>query len=145
MKMDQIAFYAHTQKQKDDIKRAFGLLDKEWINDTATGVMNGRNITTHLSFNYDLGIEFEILKFENQADHWHPKAVLGSPFMSHIGIHVDEFPDQFGYDPVAEMFTRNHTNTYLIEKRRTYHYKIYRNTFLFGNDTFLKFIKRREL
>ena len=146
MKIDQLAWYCHTPAQADAVKKWFGLTDKKWVHDTAMGVMNStasqKEVTTHLSFNYDLGIEFEILRFEDPEDHWSPRAVEDGPFMSHVGIHVDEFPLTLRQKPVAEMFTRRHTNTYLLRKKRTYHYKIYSNNFIFGQGTFLKYIKR---
>lgn len=149
MKIDQLAFYAHNEAQADAIKKEWGLADKEWIHDDVTGnVMVKRNnhsneqgeSTAHLQFNYDLGIEFEILTFTS-GPHWHEERhefIEGLPFLSHIGVHMDgEETAMTNGVLVQAMQTHTHTNPYLIEKKRTYHYAIY-NT----HGTFVKYIWR---
>ena len=96
MKLDQIAYYAHDEHQVLELKSSFGLQDSEWIEDVAsgtvkTGIDSGRSEGL-LRFNYDLGIELEILTYLS-GPHWHeqPSEYLeGSTFLSHVGFQMDE-------------------------------------------------------
>jgi hypothetical protein len=151
MKLDQIAYYAHNDQQVEELKRSMGLLDAEWIEDVATGdvqVRTGSGVSKgHLRFNYDLGIELEILTYLD-GPHWHQGKVpfrRGHTFLSHIGFHMDEGerPPEWVTTTgtlVQEMDTTEHTNDYVVSKSRTYHYEIY--SVPTGPD--LKFIWRKE-
>jgi len=136
MKLDQIAYYAHDEHQVLELKSSFGLQDSEWIEDVAsgtvkTGIDSGRSEGL-LRFNYDLGIELEILTYLS-GPHWHeqrPEYREGSTFLSHIGFHMDEgeeVPEEVktkGW--LAQiMDTDSHTNDYIVSRKRTYHYEIY--------------------
>lgn len=157
MKIDQIAWYAHNDEQVEWIKRKFGLLDKTWIEDEATGHVSVRhNLATPnmatgqstglLRFNYDLGIEVEILTYKS-GPHWHAyreEFLASVPFLSHIGIHMDkgEVEKDTSDNIVQRMRTFSHTNPYLIEKARTYEYVI-RDTRA-GLGAYTKYIWRHE-
>lgn len=155
MKIDQLAFYAHTKKQEDVIKEHFGLQDAEWIQDEATGVVNlysdkvltsSGSLEGKLQFNYDLGIELEILTYQPNQPNWHNgslRMVSGVSFLSHVGIHMEGSPSDYevNSDTVQTLSTHRHTNPYLIEKGRTYFYAIEKPKFL---DCSLKYIWRIE-
>lgn len=150
MKIDQIAFYCSTTQAEKDVKEFFGLEDAEWIHDRVTahssfgesiqhfnselaGIPPSVNIA-ELQFNYDLGIELEILKYTSGPSwHWTNPLNKGIPFISHVGIHIDnvnEFPSDSKFPIVQETFTTSHTSEYLTKEgspgyRRKYHYRIY--------------------
>lgn len=161
MKMDQVAFYAKTDDDVTKIKAMLGLTDKPWIEDLVTAkslfpdghweINKGK-----LLFNYDFGMELEILRYE-QGRHWHfsnngsihkrdnPMWVQQNIFTSHVGIHLDD-NEQFPVLPathilVQETFTQSHTSEYLTTgdaAGRKYHYKIYEMV----PGTYVKYIKR---
>lgn len=156
MKADQLAWYAHNEEQVVAIKKMFGLLDKPWVEDQATGklvvrrnygsVVEGQSVG-HLRFNYDLGIELEILTYL-EGPHWHeerPEFLAGQPFLSHVGIHMDDESEKH-WDKasriVQDMWTIQHTNPYLLEKGRKYHYQIRDTVAQLGH--FTKYIWRIE-
>lgn len=160
MKIDQIAFYCADDKAEAIIKAHFGLQDAEWKKDTVTAISrfhaDGEVIDEvtnigYLQFNYDLGIELEILRYDDDSEHWHMEQVwkqrlLGAnfPFISHVGIHLDEgedFPvvDANMFLLVQETWTKSHTNPYVVEKKRLYHYRIYKCK---GSNSYIKYIKR---
>lgn len=136
MRLDQIAYYAHNDEQVARIKASMGLAEAEWVEDIATGKV--RTLTDsgvskgHLRFNYDLGIELEILTYLD-GPHWHKGKVpfrRGQTFLSHVGFHMEEGerPPEWVTDSctlVQEMDTTEHTNEYVVSKGRTYHYEIY--------------------
>jgi len=72
------------------------------------------------------------------------------PTVSHIGMHcTEEELERFrqklntmGIKVAQEVFTRSHTNEFLIEQKRKYHYVIFDTRAILGVD--LKFIVRRE-
>ncbi len=153
MHLDQLAYYAHNEAQVLEIKRMFGLENANWVEDIAEGnvYLQGsrkpKRSRAHLRFNYDLGVELEILTYLDGA-HWH----LGKdwfldrqPAVSHIGFHMNdgELPPphvlQHG-NLVQVMDTDRHTNDYVTSRGRTYHYKIYEMPF--GPD--LKYIWRMQ-
>lgn len=162
MKIDQIAYYCNFEYAEKNIKNTFGLLDG-WINDTVECTNRiypeiGRPYTSEaigeLQFNYVLGIELEILRY-TEGSSWHNHlpnniALKGNllQFQSHVGIHLDDredFPDEenmheLKWRLVQETTTHKHSNPYLIEKKRTYRYKIYESV----PGTYLKYIKRIE-
>lgn len=163
MKIDQIAFYAFNSDQAELIKSNFGLQDKQWIQDTVTAnsVVNNSPVSqvniAELQFNYDLGIELEILRYV-RGPRWHetnplastPKLVMGQwilpPFISHVGIHLEDgepFPEMKHCRLVQETFTTSHTAKYLTDPDspgfgRTYHYRI----FEMSPGSYIKYIRR---
>jgi len=157
MKLDQIAYYAHTDEQVQQLKEMLGLHGTSWIEDIAEGSVGtvhpllghwieGRS-QGHLRFNYDHEIELEILTYLD-GPHWHAgKAAFkaGRPFLSHVGFHMDEGEEVPAWIKesgtiVQVMDTDSHTNDYIVSKKRTYHYEIY--SVPFGPD--MKFIWRKE-
>lgn len=161
MKIDQIAFYAKDKNAEAIIKSHFGLLNAKWIEDevTAESILNddGDKVINkaYLQFNYDLGIELEILRYDEMSEHWHVDQVFKQsifakstggyyPFISHVGVHLDQgedFPvvaDAF-FDLVQETWTQKHTNPYIVEKGRLYHYRIYQCK---NSKSYIKYIKR---
>ena len=149
MKMDQIAFYCADALAADMVKKKFGLEKADWVHDTVTakssvwGFEPETNVA-ELQFNYDLGVELEILRYI-EGPSWHGlNAQLRLPFISHIGIHLDdgeEFPAMTGCRLVQETFTQSHTAAYLTTgpaAGRKYHYRI----FELGHSTFIKYIRR---
>lgn len=156
MKIDQIAFYAHNELQVNRIKRQFGLLNAKWVEDTVDGhcivlredfgYQHGIS-TANLMFNYDLGVELEILTYTD-GPHWHDQGERfksGDSFFSHIGIHMkdeDEHEPFQNHDIVQEMHTTKHTNPYLLERNRKYHYVIRDTRALLG--CYTKYIWRKE-
>lgn len=159
MKLDQIAYYAHNEYQWSSIADQFGICiaRNDWVHDKVVGdltlfnedgsVKHDGQSTADLSFNYDMGIEFEILTYL-KGRHWHdekPEFRDGVPFISHIGFHMDpgEVVPKLILEKgqlVQHMQTISHLNPYLIEKKRRYVYEIY--AMPFGPDQ--KFIWRIE-
>lgn len=164
MKIDQVAFYAKTDEEAERIKALLGLKDKTWIEDLVTAkslfpdgkwsINKGK-----LLFNYDLGVELEILTYV-EGRHWaidvdHPNYVVGynqkgnplwsmPSFISHIGIHLEDgepFPEMEGCTLVQETFTVSHTSEYLTTgdgAGRLYHYRI----FELQPGAYIKYIRR---
>lgn len=138
--IDQIAFGCTTLEAVDEAKRMmsalFGVPLDDWTQDTvvAVGAVRGdagmRNKAL-LNFNYKLGIEFELLHYIEGRSWLDEKfAAASTPVVpSHVGIHVDSIDavaSKFeGLEVVQEVFTKEHTNPYLIEKGRKYRYRIY--------------------
>jgi hypothetical protein len=139
MKLDQIAYYAHNENQSQDIKKAMGLEHGEWVLDRAAGEVLNPQVSPvweasvgDLQFNYDLGVEFEILTYL-EGPHWHEdklECLHGEPFLSHLGFHMDagEAVPAHVLEKgilVQEMNTHSHSNEYVNSRNRTYHYEIY--------------------
>jgi hypothetical protein len=147
MKADQLAIYCHNQKQRDDIKSMMGLSD--WVQDTAEGrgVVNGIKynlMQANLEFNHDVtGMELELITMQavNHAYQRFAQWKTGKVFFGHLGFHVQEWP-VIEAPLVQEMWTVRHTNPFLLETGRTYHYRIYDTISTIGVLT--KFIMRIE-
>lgn len=157
-KIDQIAFAARTDEDEFAIKVALGLQDAEWIEDNcvAGGEVFGEQGTNvaKLLFNYDLGIEVEILRYVDGPNYLNGKrpARLGevlrkhgyieSRTQCHIGIHHDGVGPvpTFNYPIAQRVETITHTNAYLLEQKRTYRYTIYDSFSALG--VYLKVIER---
>lgn len=151
--LDQIAFYAPDSIAEANIKKMLGIDEAEWTVDHVSGrcrVFGGdeRESTARLQFNYDLGIEVEILRYLS-GPHWHlqraiskhgPNVFFGSiPFVSHIGFHVnDEELPNLPFQVAQEMVTVEHSNPAIAG--RSYQYVIYDTKDMLGVD--LKYIKR---
>jgi hypothetical protein len=146
--VDQVAWYAVDTDAREKLKELFGLEHAEWITDVAMGravhrKREYRSVAALLEFNYDLGIELEIVTFGSESPYWQKRFRKNPSFLSHIGIHVEEFPEDFEFPIIYEMWTEAHTNPYLIERKRFYHYRIYGTLRVLG--VYLKMIKRVEL
>jgi len=117
----------------------------KWITDSVTtsGKVHGDygNTEADLYFHYESGIEFEILDYKS-GPNWHKSAGRSGTFMSHIGMHVDEMPENLPFEIIQDVRTVDHTNSKLLETGRRYHYRIYNTRGLFGFD--LKLIMRIE-
>lgn len=127
-----------------------------WVHDhvVADGRVFGMSGTNEadLAFNYEntrpegKPLELEVLHYTTG-----PNWMAGRPPMvSHLGMHctaeeLDEFRRKFadmGIRVAQEVFTRTHTNPFLLEQKRKYQYVIFDTRDILGAD--LKFIVRRE-
>lgn len=158
MKIDQVAFYANDPGYARDL---FGVMFgmKEWVTDIALarGTVFGievQRMAGELSFNYQAGIEVEVLHYITPL-HWHSARAkfLGESlppgiFLSHIGTHVDDMAvarlpfEKAGWGVAQEVRTYSHTNPYLLERGRTFHYVVWNSQSIIGYD--LKLIQRIE-
>jgi len=127
-KIDQLAFIAYNDEDEARIKAQLGLSDAKWVEDNvvATGTVKGHAGTNvaKLLFNYDMGMEVEILRYtdgDNYAD-----GIPGG-HICHYGIHAeaDKPAPTFDAPIIQEVYTTSHTNEYLLSTGRTYHYTIY--------------------
>lgn len=153
IRADQFAFYAADDHAAQEIKIDLRLDKSSWVKDIATGeakvalgndeVLQGVSVAK-LEFNYELGIEIEILRYLS-GPHWHMRN-HGRKFVSHIGIHLDDnepFPLMPYSRCVQEMKTISHTNVYLTDPKspgfnRRYHYRIHE----LGPSSYIKYIRR---
>jgi hypothetical protein len=139
-----------------DPQRAFALLEKiglsKWTLDTVTadGKVHGQSgiNTARLAFNYEAfdGNELEVL------DYTHGRNWMDGhrPTVSHLGMHcteaeLAEWKELFAAEGIAiaqEVWTSEHTNPFLVQSGRRYHYCIFDTREILGTD--LKFIVRRE-
>ena len=153
MKIEQIAFGAKDPiKIIELFKTTLGLTD--WIEDevSADGIVDGRaaNNIAKLYFNYQWGIELEILRYSSGAN-WHQfRNPLDLPiFASHMGYHCTEEQAQekivqmytCGINVIQEVYTYKHTNP-VIAGKRLYHYIVFDSLSLLGFD--LKLIVRQN-
>lgn len=158
--LDQLAFYAPSDASVDAIKASLGLAAAEWTEDTVTGMATvwrgpATESKARLLFNYDLGIEVEILTYL-EGPHWHQIAgseklngpgwdklmalpLAHSGFQSHIGFHVNngDLP-RLPFPVAQELVTHEHSNPAIAGRR--YHYRIFDTRAV--NGVFLKYIKR---
>jgi len=147
MKMDQVAYYCSNDEAERQIKNLFGLLEAAWVCDTvtATSYVRGEGPAVNvanLQFNYDLGVELELIRY-TKGPNWHDPIMRHRPFISHIGIHLDDGEDfpTISSKLVQETFTISHTSHYLTKGAaagRKYHYKI----FEIAPGNFIKYIRR---
>lgn len=139
-----------------NVERANALLEKiglsKWTRDTvlAHGTVHGveGDNVANLAFNYEAfdGNELEVLQYI-QGPNW---MVNARPSVSHLGMHcteeeLDEWKAFFkteGINIAQEVFTQRHTNDYLLNNGRKYHYCIFDTREILGTD--LKFIVRIE-
>lgn len=142
LQLDQIAFFVKDDEGEQAVKEQWGLQGAEWIEDTvvAEGLVRGSDglaIGTNkakLLFNYDLGIELEILRYiegPNYCD------VLGlqNGQMCHVGMHTEKGAPLMDEGILAGMFpkseviqtvrTQKHTNQFLLDTGRKYRYTIF--------------------
>jgi hypothetical protein len=128
----------------------------EWVDDhvVADGRVFGQSGSNEadLAFNYqntregNKPLELEVLHYTTG-----PNWMAGRPPMvSHLGMHctseeLEQFRRKFadmGIGIAQEVFTRTHTNPFLLEQKRKYQYVIFDTRDILGTD--LKFIVRRE-
>lgn len=148
MQMNQIAYYCATAGAERELKFALGLQKADWVKDTVYADVivrgiKGRNVA-ELQFNYDLGCELEIIRYVD-GPHWMQGILTGSPFMAHIGVHLNDEKDwpivPWNLVQTAETYKHEaaHLNTGYAAGR-LYSYRIYE----ISQHTFMKFIKRRN-
>lgn len=133
-KIDQMAFISFGEKDTAAIKKALGLEEAQWIEDyvIAEGMVRGHAATNkaRLLFNYDMGIEVEILQYLEGANY---AERLAGGRICHYGIHADGFSVREGHKKaptfdapiVQQVETMSHTNPFLLESGRRYRYTIY--------------------
>lgn len=150
-KIEQIAIAPASAELAKQLLREIGAQD--WTEDTVTAAGdvwgNASENRANLSFNYELlndAKEFEILAYQ-QGENWMQEH---SPSVSHLGMHVtaeelERWREFFAAREIRvaqEVDTSSHTNPFLIETGRKYHYTIFDTRDILGVD--LKFIVRRE-
>lgn len=152
IKFEQVAFHVpNIEAAILNNKEILGLSD--WVVDHVKGRVSVfgspfEPSEAKLAFNYNSDYEYELLQYVS-GNNWHKakgKNML-VPFCSHKSIHVNDMElEKEKYLPhfklAQEMFTEEHTNTYLLEKKRRYHYAIFDTEAVLGFD--LKLIKRIE-
>lgn len=154
LEIDQIAFYARNDEDEAAVKASLGLENAEWIEDrvVAQGLVGGRKGENEakLLFNYDNGIEVEILRYLDGPNYCDLLNVDGGN-MCHIGMHVKKgtplmslpvLEKMFPFPIVQQVNTLTHTNPFLLSNGRKYRYTIYDSTAALG--TCLKVIERIE-
>ncbi len=142
-KIEQIALAPTLADRARHLLEDMGLT--EWVTDTvrATGTVGDMHCSNvaNLAFNYESGgkdLELEILEYVS-GPNWmskHPTCV------SHLGMHcaaeeLEEwkiFFNERGIFVAQEVFTDDHTNQYLVDNRRTYHYCIFNTRWILGVD-----------
>lgn len=144
-KIDQIAYISHSEFDTNAIKEQLGLQDADWTEDicVASGTVRdqpGTN-TARLLFNYDMGVEVEILQYLEGPNY--ASEILGGS-ICHIGIHHDGAGDvpTFPGGVIQQVVTETHTNPFLLETGRQYRYTIYDTFDILG--VYTKVIERIE-
>lgn len=145
MKLDQLCVYTSTLEVAEMAKVTLGLENAKWALDEVYG--NVLVIDKHgkehagisrgiLQFNYDTGMEYELLTYLD-GPNWHDLHNIDqSPArVGHVGYHLEdgeEWPTHFGGSMVQEMITVTHSNQVAMEGDRRYHYRIYDTVMLLG-------------
>lgn len=165
LKIDQLAFLARSDEDEAAIKKQLRLTNANWVEDrvVAEGYVRGarkvgeprgepsRN-TAKLLFNYDMGIEVEILRY-TEGHNYADEAGIKNCTLCHIGAHVNkgsstsDLPSGmidfvFASPIIQQVETRTHTNEFLMTTGRRYRYTIYDTVPLLG--VFMKVIERIE-
>ena len=153
MKIEQIAFGAREPAELISKYSQIGI--NIWTTDIveAEGFVFGKKCynIAELYFNYQLGYEFEILKYR-KGDNWHNyrDVDLLTVFPSHKGLHVDKKElaewkikmKNVGVGIAQEVYTISHINPVIAGKRK-YHYVVFDSKKHLGFD--LKLIERIDL
>lgn len=145
-KIDQLAFISYGEADTRAIKEKLGLADKEWTEDrvVATGEVRGveGTNTARLLFNYDMGIEVEILQYTAGPNY---ASQLTAGRLCHVGIHAeaDKAPPTFDAPIIQRVETQSHTNPFLVKSGRKYRYTIYDTISTLG--VYMKVIERIEV
>lgn len=155
LKIDQIAFLARNDQDEAMIKKLLRLDNAAWVEDyvEAEGYVRGHGEAgrnkAKLLFNYDLGIEVEILRYLD-GPNYPDIGEVGSGTVAHIGMHVEkgqQIPIElqdfvFAGPMIQQVVTKTHSNQFLIDTGRRYRYTIYDTKSLIG--VYLKVIERLE-
>lgn len=163
LKIDQLAFIARNDEDEAMIKKQLRLSNAAWVEDevVARGYVRAdpaslnptpdrnQENTAKLLFNYDMGVEVEILRYtegRNYAD----VGGVESGHLCHIGAHVEkgkQLPEALANWTLAcpiiqQVETLTHTNPFLVETGRKYRYTIYDTKDILG--VYFKVIERLE-
>lgn len=144
-KIDQLAFISHSEEDTRKIKETLGLQNADWIEDICVASGEVRGVPgvnkARLLFNYDMGIEVEILQYLEGPNY---ASNLGGGRIAHYGIHAapGKVPPVFDAPVIQRVKTRSHTNSFLLETGRRYQYTIYDTLASLG--VFTKVIERIE-
>lgn len=162
LRIDQLAFLARTDEDEAAIKKQLRLTDANWVEDrvVAEGYVRGarqpgeaRGVksvnTAKLLFNYDLGVELEILRYID-GHNYGDVGQVPSCQLCHVGCHVEKGKEltgplkdwTFSAPIIQQVETQSHTNAFLIETGRKYRYTIYDTKALLG--VYFKVIERLE-
>ncbi len=150
MKIEQVAIRSNDPDKLIKNLKQLGI--DEWVQDlvTAKGTVfadkNVINVAT-LNFNYQLGFELEVLKYES-GNNWHKYdgRDVCDHSLSHMGLHVSKEEMNhwktkmrlMNIEIAQEVYTQSHTNPGV--KGRKYHYVVFDSTKFIGFD--LKLIER---
>lgn len=143
--LDQIALACRHDDDVEVIKKQLGLLDARWIEDEvlASGEVNGLpgDNVARLLFNYDYGIEIEILQYL-EGPNYVENQQIDSGEICHLGFHANEpCHVPFGGLRVAQRVeTLQHTNPAVLAANRSYRYTIFDARSILGTN--LKVIER---
>lgn len=152
LKLDQIAFVARNDTEELLIKRMLRLQDADWVEDevVASGYVkghgDGQTNKAKLLFNYDLGIEIEILRYM-EGTNYVEVGNVESGNVAHLGFHLEKGKNLEAFQGLVfpaslmqQVKTEQHTNEFLLKSGRRYRYTIYDTKPLFG--VYLKVIER---
>lgn len=152
LKLDQIAFAAYDYDDEVEIKRMLRLENADWVYDevVAEGYVcpNDAGVPStnkaKLLFNYDYGIEVEILRYKS-GDNYLTSQGIKPRSICHVGFHIEKGNSIsgtiFGGQVIQQVETISHTNPFLSTTGRRYRYTIYNNPIWGVN---LKTIERIE-
>lgn len=144
-KIDQLAFISHSEKDTFAIKVELGLENAVWTEDicVASGEVRGWPGVNkaRLLFNYDMGIEVEILQYLEGPNY---ASQLDGGRVCHYGIHATagQPAPTFNAPIIQRVKTRSHTNEFLLTTGRRYQYTIYDTLNTLG--VYTKVIERLE-
>ncbi len=162
-KIEQVAYHVKDiDEGKRHFEHALGLAKENWIDDTvvAMGKIAGCPLEqlnkAHLTFNYQVGLELELIQYVEGVN-WHSVAgrvgnnfePFSVVFPSHLGMHVTSLVQmgewitqmkKAGISVAQEVETLSHTNPVLVNLKQYYHYVVFNSRHLLGFD--LKLIRR---
>lgn len=162
LKIDQLAFLARSDEDEAAIKKQLRLTEANWVEDRvlAEGYVRGartpgtpRDVKSQnvakLLFNYDLGLEVEILRYTSGSNYADVGSVPSCQ-LCHVGCHVEKGKEltgqlaewAFAAPIIQQVETLTHTNEFLRSTGRKYRYTIYDTRGLLG--VYFKVIERLE-
>lgn len=137
LKIDQIAYASYSEANTMAIKAHLGLEDALWVEDEviADGYVNGKFGTNRaiLLFNYDLGIETEILRYVEGPNYLEAQGIRPES-VCHLGMHYtgEGAIPKFDASVIQRVETQSHTNPFLLKEGRKYRYTIYNTRYQYG-------------
>lgn len=156
LKIDQLAFVARDDQDEAAIKKMLRLTEADWVEDEVVakgyvkGADHGTENTAKLLFNYDLGLEVEILRY-TEGPNYCDAGEVPSCHLCHIGAHIEKgesIPKEFRdwvlrFPMIQQVETQSHTNKFLVDSGRKYRYTIYDTRQMMG--FYFKVIERIEI